>query len=361
MTSSDWIEVSPGLRARVGGKPATVCGWRPESAAELPVLLGRELCELTDLAAWTRAGLENVAGNCEVPVCVSATGSFPGADVPPSGELASYRSVSMTLREALRRMHGEDSSWLIGPGERYYLNQLPLELEVGRTLAQHVRAPSWLPSGSGNYYWIGMAGNVTPIHWDSTEGILAQLIGTKTVLLWPPEQRQYLYLNAEGSSRGRQSWIGSKARSIDAFPLFSKAEALVCTIRPGDALYIPAGWLHWVRTNEFSVSVSWCYLPLAVGREVSRVTVELTAAIEHELEALVGSIVQVMRREVPEPRSSLLIQAMHDTGVLRRLVLERSISGLRSSTTAPPDASRTPSQIAAPTNAAVEGAPRSMM
>ena len=42
----------------------------------------------------------------------------------------------------------------------------------------------------------------------------------------------------------------------ERFPLYHQAEYLDFTLRPGQALYIPALWLHSVLAEDFSISVN---------------------------------------------------------------------------------------------------------
>ena len=50
----------------------------------------------------------------------------------------------------------------------------------------------------------------------------------------------------------------------ERYPLYRQAEHTDITLRPGQALYIPALWLHSVLSEDFSISVNvfWRDLPM---------------------------------------------------------------------------------------------------
>jgi ribosomal protein L16 Arg81 hydroxylase len=44
---------------------------------------------------------------------------------------------------------------------------------------------------------------------------------------------------------------------VKKHPLFSKASFAHVILNPGDMLFIPAGWWHWVRSLDVSISVTF--------------------------------------------------------------------------------------------------------
>jgi hypothetical protein len=102
--------------------------------------------------------------------------------------------------------------------------------------------------------WVGGDGNVTPLHCDAWPTLLAQLAGAKEVILMPPHEILALspsllacILRRRVVRIAKQSgwWIpGPEHRFVQV------------TLRPGDTLYIPPGFLHAVRSLSFSCSAS---------------------------------------------------------------------------------------------------------
>ena len=101
-------------------------------------------------------------------------------------------------------------------------------------------------------------------HYDTHDNVLAQIAGRKTVTLWPPDCEPFMH--CEGSSSRvadiaaeldtdstRDPRLVERRRRRDAahprFAAVSKARR-VATLRPGEALYIPALWFHHARASE---------------------------------------------------------------------------------------------------------------
>ena len=108
-----------------------------------------------------------------------------------------------------------------------------------------------LERASGRDYtavYLGPAGSLSPLHQDFayTHAYLAQIQGRKRAVLFSPQDSNFLYrgkVNPEEPDSGR-------------FPLFDQATAYECVISPGETLFIPAGWWHYVRGLEKSITVS---------------------------------------------------------------------------------------------------------
>jgi hypothetical protein len=100
-------------------------------------------------------------------------------------------------------------------------------------------------------YWsiyIGPVGSLSGLHRDywNTHAYLAQIEGRKRVILFSPEDSDFLY--------GGQ--VDPEQSNLEQFPLFDCASAYECVIEPGDTLLIPANWWHHVRGLEKSITLS---------------------------------------------------------------------------------------------------------
>ena len=102
-------------------------------------------------------------------------------------------------------------------------------------------------------FWLGPAGTVTPLHCDYDDNIFAQIWGTKRIFLSPPHHDQYLYPN-EANAILFGSPVNPEAPDFDKFPLARQASMVEVIVNPGDLLYVPAGWYHYVRALTFSLS-----------------------------------------------------------------------------------------------------------
>ena len=127
--------------------------------------------------------------------------------------------------------------------------------------------------------WLGPKGTKTPLHTDPYHNILCQVVGYKYVRLYPPSETAKLYPRGVDTSNGvsmentshvdvshaRSRSLGGRT-DLDAlremhekFPLFEEAEFVEGVLGPGECLYVPLGWWHYVEglTVSFSVSFWW--------------------------------------------------------------------------------------------------------
>lgn len=102
-------------------------------------------------------------------------------------------------------------------------------------------------------FWLGPARTVTPLHCDYDDNLFAQLLGTKRIFLAPPHHDEFLYAT-EATPLLFASRFDPEAPDFEQFPLARQATLVECIVKPGDMLYVPAGWYHQVRALSFSLS-----------------------------------------------------------------------------------------------------------
>lgn len=114
--------------------------------------------------------------------------------------------------------------------------------------------------------WFGPANTVTPLHCDYTENLFAQIWGRKRFVLYPPHHDPFLYTR-EANPVLYASRFDPDAPDFDSFPLARQAKPVECIVKPGELLYLPAGWFHHVRALEPSLSANrWARdVPMAVN------------------------------------------------------------------------------------------------
>jgi hypothetical protein len=102
-------------------------------------------------------------------------------------------------------------------------------------------------------FWLGPAGTITPLHCDYDDNIFAQIRGTKRIMLAPPHHDAYLYVR-EANPVLFGSPVDAEAPDFERYPLARQATLIEVIVKPGDMLYVPAGWYHQVHALTFSLS-----------------------------------------------------------------------------------------------------------
>ena len=98
-------------------------------------------------------------------------------------------------------------------------------------------------------FLIGPKGTQVGLHYDylHSHAYLAQIIGKKRCLLFSPEDSAALY-NGE---------VNPDAPDFEKFPLFRNVIAYECTLGPGEMLFMPCRWWHYVVALEKSITVNY--------------------------------------------------------------------------------------------------------
>ncbi|KAJ8975505.1 hypothetical protein NQ317_010620 [Molorchus minor] len=104
--------------------------------------------------------------------------------------------------------------------------------------------------------WFGPKGTVSPLHFDPKNNLLAQVYGTKQLLLFSPEDSPFLYPHEE-SMLFNTARVNPVEPDLETYPEFSKATMFKCLLEPGEILFMPVKWWHHVTAMDKSFSVSF--------------------------------------------------------------------------------------------------------
>lgn len=117
-----------------------------------------------------------------------------------------------------------------------------------------VQIPEYLDGNlpQRGFFWFGPQGTITPLHHDLTNNFMAQVYGRKLVTLIPSYDLSYVYNELHCYSS-----VDAGDPDLNRFPLFDQASVIHCEIGPGDLLFLPIGWWHYVEGLTVSITVSF--------------------------------------------------------------------------------------------------------
>jgi len=214
------------------------------------------------ISMWETAYLKRRLPDAMVPVEVWERDG-PGND--PADYLRNVRRETMPLGQLL------DLALGAGNGScRHYLAQYPILkaaprlLEDVRPPEEYMKTPAFLPKSLAGRLrldpaiWIGPAGAVTTLHFDSTHNLFAQISGAKKVILIPPGQSKLLYYPCRDFGLNLHfSPVDVEHPDPKRHPRFARATPREITVRAGELLFIPATWWHYLRAIEPSISLNF--------------------------------------------------------------------------------------------------------
>ncbi|XP_062513508.1 hypoxia-inducible factor 1-alpha inhibitor-like [Corticium candelabrum] len=146
-----------------------------------------------------------------------------------------------------------------------------------------------------NLLLVGMPEVVTPAHYDGMENLFTQVLGQKRCILFNPLQYRNLYPHPVHHPHDRQTQINFDAPDYNKFPRFRDAVGYEAIVRPGDLLYIPLNWWHYIESNSDSMTISinfWFSADLDTSEDNDTITpqTENNEASEEELLQLMREI-----------------------------------------------------------------------
>lgn len=111
--------------------------------------------------------------------------------------------------------------------------------------------PEYLSGERKGFFWLGPAGTVTPFHHDLTNNFMIQVMGRKRVRLIAPCETPRL-------QNQRHCFTPVDGRDIDLqrFPSMAGVPIVDCELAPGEILFLPVGWWHFVEALDISLTIS---------------------------------------------------------------------------------------------------------
>ncbi|EOD41264.1 hypothetical protein EMIHUDRAFT_199541 [Emiliania huxleyi CCMP1516] len=113
--------------------------------------------------------------------------------------------------------------------------------------------------------WAGHGGGVTPCHYDALHNFLAQLRGSKRLLLLPPSESYRLYPYPVGHPMDNFAMADLCEPDLRTTPALAAARALEGELHPGEVLWLPR--YHWHQVRQAGASDENLSLNFWVGEK----------------------------------------------------------------------------------------------
>ncbi|KAK9687070.1 Lysine-specific demethylase 8 [Basidiobolus ranarum] len=174
---------------------------------------------------------------------------------------ANFEQTYLPLKDFIEtyiEKKSEEKSGRIG-----YLAQCQL-FEKIPSLQQDFQLPEYSRAGRNDIYhtngWFGPKGTISPMHRDPYNNLFTQVLGRKYLRLYPASEQEKLYpfnnLFQKNTSRITHLDNVDHVR----YPKFQTAKYQECILAPGEMLYIPKGYWHYVESLDTSFSISFWWL-----------------------------------------------------------------------------------------------------
>ena len=208
--------------------------------ARRPVVLSGAVASWPALGAWTPEAFAERFRDLEV----SASVDLPDSQVPYLFRNVDHRR-KMTFGAFVERL---------GAGDRCYVDQADVKRFAG--LEEDY---SFAPLGAADVrvtsLWLG-ARTRSGLHYDYLDNLFAQVYGEKRALLVAPEAARLLYPFADNVTK---SQVAPESPDLGRHRRFARATLHEALLEPGDVLFIPQGWWHYLATPGVSISLSCWY------------------------------------------------------------------------------------------------------
>ncbi|MFN6479647.1 cupin-like domain-containing protein [Nostoc sp. DedQUE07] len=144
-----------------------------------------------------------------------------------------------------------------------YLNQAYFEERFPEIIGD-ITYPEYFNRKAFVMLWFGLSSKSfssnSPLHFDLSHNLFAQIRGRKRVLLFPPSNYLSFYPPLEArSGAAYDSKVNPDLLNLELFPKFPWQEKIEFVLQPGEILYLPPFWWHRMTAVDDNISLSFWY------------------------------------------------------------------------------------------------------
>ena len=99
----------------------------------------------------------------------------------------------------------------------------------------------------------GMKGIIAEAHYDCSRNSVAMIGGLRRWMLMRPDQCENLHVYPPSHPSGRHSQVDFSKPNVERFPRFKRAVGNEVILQPGDVLYVPTNWIHYIISLNVNI------------------------------------------------------------------------------------------------------------
>lgn len=99
----------------------------------------------------------------------------------------------------------------------------------------------------------GMRSIIAEAHFDRSRNSIAMLRGMRRWIMTHPANCDHMYILPKDHPSGRHSEVDWSQPDLDAYPDFPKTKVHEAILQPGDILYIPTNWIHYIVSLNINI------------------------------------------------------------------------------------------------------------
>lgn len=221
---------------------------RAEFASNYPEIPHRLRHNLRDHPLLTLEALATLGESLPVASIEYNKGDLP-TGVDPNSDIANGLSIGDTIRNV-----DTCRSWAVLKNIEQVTQYRALLLDLLGELKPVIEAKTGAMLMPQGFIFVSSPDAVTPYHFDPEHNILLQVMGNKTMTLFPVEDEDLL-----GAEAHELFHLGKHHRNLSWRDEFS-AKGQAIHIGPGEAIHVPVKAPHWVQNGDepsVSLSVTW--------------------------------------------------------------------------------------------------------
>lgn len=213
-------------------------------APEVPIRIRGALRDWPALGTWSPDDFRARFGDVEVATYAMKNGRI---ELDPK---LGFRLLHMTVRDYVDHVENDSEP------RHYWRSKLPGPVP---RLLEEIRTPDYCGGGAllRQNLWFSAPNTISHLHFDLPHNLVAQVHGRKKFILFRRDQAQYLYPHSIVSSVPHLSRVDPEHPDLFSFPQLARARGYVCTLEPGDLLFIPSRCWHHAHSMTASITVNF--------------------------------------------------------------------------------------------------------